>query len=580
MNSTFIKKITREHLLIFLIFLGSFCIHFYGLGKNPLNDSEATLAFGSLQFVDGNFNQPIFNLLYTSFTSLFFVFSISNFSARLFPALIGSLLPLIPFLYKKWIGSFFSIILSILLIIDPVIIAASRQADSRVLALFFAALFFALIFQSRYLIAGISAGFFIMSGTFSWNLMVIISLSLATYIFIFKKDERVVWEKKAVQMLRNGRKNFPLGFFLTLLVIGTSFFQHPGLLNAISNSLIGFVNGWFAKGILFNNVTLILVIFLASYFLPIILGIVGIASLRKKISDSDLFFIIYFALSFFFVLINPSSIPTDLFYSLPSLYYFVAKGILVWWKFIQKNKIAGVLVGTPIFCLLGFLWLAILRALNLPIGSFQFAQILIAIIGTLFLIGLILLSISWGWSIAAALSGFSLGIFAVLLLFHFSFSFHALGISRRPESEIWWNSAYLVNSEVIKNTIEEISLWNSGFRNGLEVKIEGIQSPGLLWLLRNQKIQVVNYLPSDDSASIILTNDSDQAILKKDYRGQRLSLYAFLVWRQNPQQAIDSIDFYRWLFLRDSVIGENDLYLWVRSDLFTGNNIKFESSRN
>ena len=111
-------------------------------------------------------------------------------------------------------------------------------------------------------------------------------------------------------------------------------------------------------------------------------------------------------------------------------------------------------------------------------------------------------------------------------------SFHSLGILQNPESEIWWNSKYITGSINILKTVEEISLWNYGIRNGIDIQIEDNSSPGLLWLLRNQKDIKIEKIPIKNSAPIIFTTGKNNLYLEKTYRGQKMSYSASPVWIQ------------------------------------------------
>ena len=176
MNSGSITKIKNEKLLIAIILLISICIRFFQLDKIPLNDAEARLALNALNLRKGTYSELAAQPLYLALTSLFFIFSVSNFTARLFPAFIGSVFVITPFLFKKWIGIKSAMILSMLLTFDPLLISISRQADSRILALFFLIVSVALILFSKKTLAGIASALLLLSGGYAWHLAVVLIL--------------------------------------------------------------------------------------------------------------------------------------------------------------------------------------------------------------------------------------------------------------------------------------------------------------------------------------------------------------------------------------------------------------------
>ena len=578
MKSSLLKNINNQHLLIFLFLLCSAMIRFHDLGSIPLNDSEASLALSALNLAKGDFSNLAPHPLYLAFTSLFFqFFSANNITARFFPALIGSVFPLLPLLFRKWVGSAFALLMSILLIFDPVLVSLSRQADSRMLAMFFFVLMAAFLLQEKFVFAGIAAGLFFLSGSFTWYLIAVMVISFVIYAKItkFQKNRRGV-----IASIKNNvkkRNSFIISALICVILIGTGFMRQPQLINSVIQSLIDFSEGWFKGGSFLNKSLILLVGFIASYLLFIFFLLIGLINKNGRYSHIEKTFLIYGAISFFFLIGYPATSLIDILIFLPFFYFFVCKGILKWWLIIQKNRKESMLIGTPIIGLVGFIWLAVLRILNLPLGSIEYAQMLVAIIGSVFLIGLMLLLIGWGWSLKIALSGFSFGFFTILFLFQASVNFHSFSPSRRPETEIWWASTYVEDSNILMNTVEEVSLWNTGIRNGLDIQITGVDLPSLRWQLRDHNVILSNVLHPDNLSPVVVTKTNDNPLLEDSYRGQKVPYFSELNWIQNIPMSLVTVDFYRWLFFRDSMIKQDNLFIWMRADLFVGNNIKFES---
>ena len=577
MKSSLLKKINNQYLLIILIMFCSAVIRFHDLGSIPLNDNEANLALSALNMAKGDFSNLASHPLYLVFTSLFIqFFSANNITARLLPALIGSVFTLLPFLYRKWVGSAFVILMSILLIFDPVLISLSRQADSRMLAMFFFVLMTAFLLHEKIVYSGIAAGLFILTGSFAWYLIVLMVITLVIYAKI-TKFQKNRWG--VIAPIKNNVKKmhiFIISALICVLLIGTGFMRQPQLINSIIQGLIDFSEGWFKGGLFFNK-SLLLVGFITSYLLFIIFLFIGFINKNSRYPHIEKIFLINGAVSFFFLLGYPATSLIDILIFLPFFYFFVCRGILKWWLIIQKNFKVSMLIGIPIIGLAGFIWLAVLRILNLPLGSIESAQMLVAIIGSAFLIGLILLLIGWGWSLKIALSGFSLGFFTILFLFQASGIFHSFSPSRRPASEIWWTSTYVEDSNILVKTVEEVSLWNTGIRNGLAIQIYGVDSPSLQWQLRDHKVFSDNVIHPENLSPVVITKTKDNPLLEDSYRGQKVPYYSEPNWIQNIPQFLDSVDFYRWLFFRDSMIRQDEIFIWIKADLFVGNNIKFES---
>lgn len=577
MNFSLLKKANNLNLLLFLTFFCSAVIRFHDLGNIPLNDGEANLALSALSLTKGDFSNLIPHPLYLTITSLFIqFFSANNITTRIFPALIGSIFPLLPYLYKKWFGATSTILLSVLLIFDPILISLSRQADSRILTMFFFVLLAASVLQEKLILSGIAAGLFILTGLYAWYLTVVIFLTLLIYANV-TKFQKNKWGAIAPIVKKLKKKEiFIISALICGLLIGSGFTQHPQLINSVIQGLVGFIEGWF-KGELLNKNYLLIVAFITSYLLFIVFFFIGLVIKHGKFSHTEATFLIYGTVTLFFLIEYPAASQCDVVFFLPFFYFFVCKGILRWWLIIQKNYKQSILIGIPVMTLVGFIWLAALRILNLPLGSIEHAQMLVAIIGSIFLIGLILLLIGWGWSLKTALNGFSLGLIAILFLFQVSVNFHSFSPSRRPDSDIWWSSTYVDGSNLMMKTIEEVSLWNTGIRNGLEIQIQGIDSPSLLWLLRENKVFIGNVIHPGILPPVIITKTKDNPLLEESYRGQKTPYYSEPIWIQNLPHSLVAVDFYRWLFFRDSMMQQDVVFIWVKANLFVGNNLKFES---
>jgi hypothetical protein len=572
------RNVKNSFFILIFILIISAGLRFTQLGVNPLNDSEAGLALSALNQKSGAISELIPQPIYIAITSIFFLFSTSNFTARLLPALLGSLFPILPILFRKWIEERTVILLCVLLTFDPVLISISRQADSRILAISCLVLFIASIVHSRKALAGFFAGLFLLCGIYSWQLSFILFTSILV-VNAFSDNKKTLIKIEKVKDALNNKKNilFISCLVFTILIVGSGFLQHPWLINAIVNSLQMAMKSWVGNGFIFNKIGLLLIALLSSYLLYIVMGIAGIYGHVKKLDLKDRCLSIYFVVAFLFFLAKPGSLPVDIFLFIPGFYYFVVKGLLRWIDLIRKNMLESLIIGIPIICLAGFIWLAILRILIIPIGGIDYAQMLIAVIGSVFLLGMIFLLIGWGWSFRAALSGFITGAIVILSLFQLSVSFHSLGLLSKSEQEIWGTGESIIGAELIRDSVEEISLQNAGIREGLDIQIAGVNSPGLIWLLRGHKISRNEKIHVEDNSSFVITNVISDQSLDEKYRGQKIALYAYPGWTQKPDLALDTVDFYRWLFLRNGEVQRTEIEFWARADLFVGNNIKFES---
>jgi predicted membrane-bound mannosyltransferase len=112
-------------------------IRFLHLGIQALSENEANLALQALSTAKGQMINWSGEPLYLALTSLLFtIFDQNNFIARLIPAIFGTLLIAIPFLYRKNTGNWETIILTAFLAIDPSLVSLSRTAGGSTISLY------------------------------------------------------------------------------------------------------------------------------------------------------------------------------------------------------------------------------------------------------------------------------------------------------------------------------------------------------------------------------------------------------------------------------------------------------------
>ena len=166
MNSSRLKNEGWLYWLAFLIALG---FRFIQLGASALSDSEATLALQALHIAQGQ--SPLLDPqpAYILFTSILFAITEStNFMARFVPALVGSLLVFVPYLFREKLNPRPALILAFLVAFDPGLVALSRQANGTILAVTFLLFAVGMWINGRFIPAGVFAGLALLSGPSLW----------------------------------------------------------------------------------------------------------------------------------------------------------------------------------------------------------------------------------------------------------------------------------------------------------------------------------------------------------------------------------------------------------------------------
>lgn len=119
---------------IYIIIAGlALFVRLFALGVPPLNSDEARQALAAHHFSQGTeFTFAGSPLLFFANTLVFALFTASDFTARLAPAMAGTVLVLLPLLFRRDLGRTGAIVSSALLAFSPSLIFFSRTLDSSI----------------------------------------------------------------------------------------------------------------------------------------------------------------------------------------------------------------------------------------------------------------------------------------------------------------------------------------------------------------------------------------------------------------------------------------------------------------
>ena len=327
------SKLTTEHFFYGLAILLAVGLRFIGLGTSPLSDGEATAAMQAASvFQPGHAVlgvQPGYILLTGA---SFFFFGSSEFWARFWPAVFGSLLVLVPYLGRERLGQKAALLMAFALSVEPSLVAASRQADGRILAI--TGLAFALVFLLRRnaIWAGIAAGFALLGGPTVWNGLLAIGLGWSAFRLTAKTSA-----EDSEPGILTGR-DFWLGLGGTIAVLGTLFGILPNGLSNLANSLVNYFQGW---GITAAGPIIPLVVaWIGLSPLAFIFGISRIFSNFREKNPLDAALIWLWVFLLVAVFIYPERRPVDLAWAaVPFLALAARQGARV--IIPEKNKVAA-----------------------------------------------------------------------------------------------------------------------------------------------------------------------------------------------------------------------------------------------
>ena len=165
------KPFRHQTALYIIAFLLALAVRLIRLGTWTLTDLEAQWALQALGVAQGAHPALGSNPAYVLLTTIVFFFygGGTNFWARFVPALAGSCLVFVPFLFRERLKPRPSLILAFFLAFDPGLVALSRQAGSSILAVTFVLFAWGFWQRKQSRLAGVFAGLALLSGASLWE---------------------------------------------------------------------------------------------------------------------------------------------------------------------------------------------------------------------------------------------------------------------------------------------------------------------------------------------------------------------------------------------------------------------------
>jgi len=562
------RPITLEHALYSLAFALAVGLRFLHLGALPLSDFEANWALQALRVAQGLKPALGPNPAYVHLTAvLFFIISSTNFLARFWPALAGSVLVLASWFLRTRFGRIPALVLAFGLALDPGLVAMSHLAGGPILAITCLVMSGLMWLNRRRSATGLFAGLALLSGPSVW--FGLLGLAL-TWAFT-----SVLWRRVPIQPENNqggeetGTDPIPsrweeyrsaLAWGLgTLLLVGSLFILSPKGLSAFVMSFVESLRGWWTL----SDVPLWrpLLTLPAYEILPLGFGIAGaVRGILKRDTDS-IHLGVWALVALVLSLIYPGKQTSDLVWVLLPLWALAAIELGQHFDFEGRNRweLAGVMV--LVVTLMVFGWLDLAGVTTMDLSTEQAHMRLYLLIAVVLLIALSLLLVKTGWSSNAARLGGVWGGVVALTAFTVAMSTGAAGIREPLTVELWQPEPRTGRVDVLLKVADQISNLNTGYNDQLPLVVLGVESPALDWVFRDWHVQDVNQLTPDANPEMVISS-IDKLNLAADYRGEALPLREIADW----DHATPS-DWLKWFIYRQMPILREDIILWVRSDL-------------
>ncbi len=545
------------------LYLGAFvlalAVRLMRLGALPLSDSEAQWALQALSLAQGSRPAIGSQAAYVLPTALlFFLYGGgTNFLARLIPALTGSMLVFLPYLFRERLQPRSGLILALWLALEPGLVAVSRQAGSPVLALTFLLLAWGLWEEGHRSAAGVFAGLALLGGPSLWLGL----LALGLTRLALRGVARATWAAPAPRPARPAWRPLLEAGLVTLVLGGTLFLAVPSGLSAPFSALAEHLAGWSRpSGVSWK----VMLLALATYQ-PLTLLLAGVAIGRgwAERNPVGMGLSAWAGLTLLLMLLYPAHRVWDLAWTLIPLTVLAAQELARSLDGYAEERREALGLAGLIFLLVVFIWLNFLGWLQTPASLPQAGLRVWLLAGSFFLLVVSVLLVAAGWSLRLAQRGALWGLVAALGLFSLRATIGAAGLRPEGSAEMWDAGPSLPQADLILASVEQISDWSNGTARSQPVVLVGLEAPSLQWLLRERPLESVPALPPFPSWPILITPAQEGADLSATYRGQGL------VWRQVPlwEQA-SFADWARWLALRQMPSSAETVLLWVRQDLF------------
>lgn len=561
-------RITREHAVVALVFLLGLAIRMAGLGHTPLSEAEAQLALQALTVANGQpatISGPPLYVMLTGFT--FYLLGSSDFLARFWPALFGSLLVLAPVLYREKLGALPAVLFALGIALDPALAAVSRQANGPLTALAPLVLAWGLLLNRRYLAGGVLAGLAALSGPGLVMGLLILALTWGAATLLSRRGTASSPPGAGLGQWWADWRPVVLTTGITALLVGSYFGHYPQGLSAGLGALPGFLTAWWQP----SGVPALRVLSALLIYQPIALlfALLGLARRPLQASSELSLLRIGFLIALALLILSPGRQMSALAWALLPLWALAASELAESTPLLQERKTVMFGLAAVLFIIAAMFWLN-LSNLSLALPAIQVDTLRLGLLGGLLalaVVSTVLVGMGWSWQVARG--GVVLGLCLIYIVNNAANLAGSTQPRQAPHVELWNPAPSAGDARLLEDTIRQLSIWNTGRAEGLDIQV-AVQSSALQWLLRGyQQVVFLGDTPAlsaGSSPSLVITRAQNaEPSLAAAYRGQDFAWWVYPAW-----SGVLPEPFFRWLVFREAALSQEQVILWARADLFPG----------
>lgn len=559
-----------EKIAYLLILLLALALRFTRLGLPALTDSEAALALQALGIVQGTDPVLSSHVAYVNFTAvLFFIFGSTNFLARFWPALAGTALVFVPYLFRDQLKPRAAILLAAFMAIDPALVSFSRQAGSPIFAVTFSLLALAFWMRAQQRPAGFFLGLALLSGPSLWTGLIGLLLARLFLLGFTPREKPSAEDAHSVAPLDTNLElpitNYRLlitSIAITILFASTLFLLVPQGLGAWLGSIPEFFSTQTASPFLSRSN--LLIVFVAYELLAVLLAVIAIIRGALTTARRVIRLTIWALVAFAVPMLYSAHLPGDLIWAVLPILILAALELSRHLQLPRTDLLETAGMAFFTLLLLFFAWLDFNALWYTPLSTPQGTLRIWLFVGSLFLIIVSAVLVAYGWSPRIARVGVAWGGALVLGAFTLGAAWGGAGLRNPLSVELWTGDAPIAQAELIAQTVSDVSEWSTGDPYNLMVIVYGVDSPALMWALRFHHVERVAALDASSAPALVVTAPQETLQLAAAYRGQDFT------WRKAPMWDQFSALTLQWLTYHELPTQTDIIVLWARSDLVVG----------
>ena len=572
------QALTREYLFYGLIFIAGLMLRLMLLGRVDLVEYEASWAIQAWEMLRGNPITANYQVAYLSLTRIFFtILGGSDFAARLWPALIGSLVVWVPMLFREKLGRTAALLISLGLALDPALISVSRIGAGPMPALVFLLLASGAFHKQdlrlffSFLVLGL------LSGPGFWLGASLLIIAVLIHAWLGVSDIKGYINVRS-SLLRDQTRSIdqtlsvfflPVGIFL---LVGSFFFSNPAGLSAWAGALPAFISG-LGKGSGTQAVQILIYLIVSNPFI-LVFGLLGFLQAWRRQDSIGIFSSVWFLIGLLVLLAIPGREGVDLIWLVIPLWIGAGREFLRVVRLAEKSwedyGLAGLIVVLVVLNWLTFLGMIYQSgnqtAILLQIGLFL-ASFALVIISLLIRVG----GSRQLWSVPreewqSPSFAIYLGLGVVLLLFSFSSLTQGAYLRNGDPRSIWTKGSGVGQYDLLHESVYDASITQYG-RGDVIRGTALVERDALRWALKDfEGIQFHSTFDPDNQPPIVITSDLDYMLVNQEnYRGQDFVAAAERGW-----DGILPPDWISWIAYRSGEIRNEVIILWIRNDIYSG----------